>query len=144
MHGLTGSSGTQYRFVRSATLLPACILAVALLLMPVALRQTGSGGSVGLAFAAGICLVSGLFSEWIAVLLHRTSPLGATLLGMLVRMTLPLGVCVGLVATGQQGRQHLSFIGYLLTFYAVTLALETYLAVKRASGHSTSLKRAPR
>ena len=34
----------MHGFVRSAIILAACILAAALLLMPVALRQSGSGG----------------------------------------------------------------------------------------------------
>jgi hypothetical protein len=131
-------------FVRSAVLLAACIMAVALLLAPVALRQSGSGSPVGLAIAAAICLASGWLSELIAALFARAMPLTATLVGMMVRMLLPLGVCVALVAAGQNGRQHLAFIGYLLTFYIVTLVLETCLAVKRASSHSTSIKQTPR
>ena len=60
---------------------------------------------------------------------------------MMVRMILPLGVCVApRWPSGQSGRQHLAFIGYLLAFYIVTLALETWLAVKRTSGHSPTLK----
>jgi hypothetical protein len=144
MHGLTSGSETQHGFVRSASLLAGCIFFVALLLTPVALRQSGTGNLTGLAIAAAICLVSGLLAELIAAFLSRTSPLGATLVGMMVRMILPLGVCVGLVATGQSGRQHLAFVAYLLAFYVVTLALETCLAVKRASVHSTALKRTTR
>jgi hypothetical protein len=141
MHGLTSGPGTVHSFVRSAILLAACILALALLLLPVALRQRGSGGPMGLIIAAAICLVSGMLSELIAAALFaRATPLGATLAGMAVRMILPLGLCVALVATGQSGRQHLAFIGYLLTFYVVTLVLETWLAVKRTSDHSTSLR----
>jgi len=57
----------------------------------------------------------------------------------MVRMILPLGVCAALLASGQNGRQHLAFIDYLLAFYMITLALETWLAVKRtASPASTS------
>jgi hypothetical protein len=144
MQGLTSGPAIMHGFVRSAMLLAACILAVALLLMPIAVRQSGSGGPVGLAIAAAICLASGWLSELIAALLSRATPLAATLVGMMVRMLLPLGVCVALAATGQDGREHLAFIGYLLTFYIVTLVLETRLAVKRASSHSTSLRQTPR
>lgn len=132
----------MHGFVRSAILLAACIFIVALLLTPIAQRQSGSGSPIGLAIAASICLFSGLLSESIAALLGRSNPLAATLAGMAVRMILPLGVCVGLVAAGQTGREHLAFVGYLLTFYAVTLVLETCFAVKRASGQST-LKQNP-
>lgn len=138
MHGLTGGSGISV--LRSATLLAACILLVALLLVPVALGQSGSGGPLGLAIAAAICLVSGILSEVIAASLAAATPLGASLFGMMVRMFLPLGVCMFLVATGQSGRQHLALIGYLLTFYIVTLVVETFIAVKRASRHSSAGK----
>ena len=119
-------------------MLSACILAVALLLTPFAFSQTGSSGPSGLIFAAAICLLSGCAAEAISIRLARTSPLGAALLGMMVRMFAPLGVCVALLATGQSGRDHLRFIGYLLTFYMVTLGFETWLAVKRSADPSTS------
>ena len=65
--------------------------------------------------------------------LRRTSPLGSNAPGYdRSDGHCRLAVCIGLAAFGQSGRQHLAFIGYLLTFYLVTLALETWLAVKRA------------
>jgi hypothetical protein len=127
----------MHGFVRSAILLAACVLAVALLLMPFAGRHSGTSGPLGLAGAGAICLGSGLLAEAIAIGLRRTSPLGGMLLGMMIRMMLPLAVCVAILAAGQTGRQHLPFVGYLLTFYMVTLALETWLGVKRAAS-STS------
>ena len=63
---------------------------------------------------------------------------------MMVRMFVPLGVCVAILATGQDGRDHLPFIVYLLTFYMVTLGLETWLAVKRSSGPPKNSNPAPR
>ncbi len=129
----------MHGFVRSAIMLSACVLAAALLVMPFALRKTGSSGPLGLAIAAAICLLSGLISEAIASTLGST-PLGATLVSMMARMILPLGVCVAILAAGQTGRQHLAFIFYLLAFYMVTLVLETCLAVKRASSHTPAKK----
>ena len=128
MHGLA----------RSASMLSAWILAVALLLIPFAAARSGSGGLAGLAFAAAICLFSGLIVEVIACPLAGNSPVGAALIGMMVRMFAPLAVCVVLLATGQSGRDHLAFIGYLLAFYMVTLGLETWIAVKRSSGPQKS------
>jgi hypothetical protein len=125
----------MHGFVRSAIMLSACILAAALLVMPFALQKPGSSGPLGVAIAAAICLLSGLISEAIASALSST-PLGATLIGMMVRMVLPLGICVAILASGQTGRQHLAFICYLLAFYMVTLVLETCLAVKRASSQT--------
>jgi hypothetical protein len=123
----------MHGFARSAIMLFACTLAAALVLTPFAMGRSGSGGLIGLILAAAICLFSGLVAEAISSIVLRTSPLGALMVGMMVRMFAPLGVCVALLATGQSGRDHLPFIGYLLTFYMFTLGLETWLAVKRSS-----------
>jgi hypothetical protein len=77
--------------------------------------------------------LSGLIAEATAFVIPRTVPTGAALVRMFVRMFIPLGVCVAILTTGQNGRDHLFFIGYLLTLYVVTLAVETWLAVLRAS-----------
>jgi hypothetical protein len=124
-------------------MLSACILAAALMLSPFALGRAGSGGLVGLVLAAAICLFSGLVAEALSAIVSRTSPFGAALMGMMVRMFAPLGVCVALLATGQSGRDHLPFIAYLLTCYMFTLGLETWLAVKRSS-HPPTANRSPR
>jgi hypothetical protein len=117
-----------------ALLLAGLTLALALVLLPFALRRTDSGGVLGLAIAAAICLVAGWISEAVAwALARRVAPLGAILLGMAIRMLPPLAVCVYLAASRGGGRQHLAFIAYLLVFYLATLALETVLAVKRAA-----------
>jgi hypothetical protein len=144
MHGLTVESVTMHGFVRSAIMLSACILAGALIVLPFALQRSGSSGPYGLAIAAVICLLSGVFAEAAASALISSTPLGAMLIGMMVRMVLPLGVCVLILAMGQTGRQHLAFIFYLLGFYMVLLALETCLAVKRTSAHAASSKNVAR
>jgi hypothetical protein len=134
----------MHTFVRSAIMLSACSLAVALLVMPLAAGREGSNGPLGVIVAAGICLFSGLVAEAAAGFVARTSPLSGALVGMMLRMFVPLAVCVALLATGQSGRQHLYFIGYLLTFYMVMLGLETWLAVKRSSGPPSNSNRSSR
>lgn len=134
----------MHGFVRSAIILAACILAAALLLTPLALRQPGSGSIFGLAIAAGICLLSGLISDGLSIVVARTSPLGASLVGMMARLVMPFGVCVALLASGQNGRQHLAFIGYLLVFNMITLAVETWHAVKRTNAHASASSQSPR
>jgi hypothetical protein len=138
MHGLTSGSATMHCLVRSAIMLTAWTLAAALFLMPFAYGQTSSNGPLGVIVAAAICLFSGFVAEAASLYAFRAAPFGGTLLGMLVRMFVPLSVCVALLATGQNGRDHVYFIGYLLTFYMAMLALETWLAVKRTvpSAHS--------
>jgi hypothetical protein len=74
----------------------------------------------------------------------RTSTVGAAICGMMVRMFIPLGVCLAILASGQNGRDHVYFIGYLLTFYMVVLGLETWIAVKRSSGRPSRSNRSLR
>ena len=128
-------------FLRPALLLAACIVVVALLLAPFALGKEGSGGLGGLMIAAVVCLIAGLLAEALACFLHGTaSPLAVMLLGMAIRMAPPLGICMALALRGMAGRDHLAFICYLLTFYLVTLALETWLTVTRVARDSSNLK----
>jgi hypothetical protein len=68
-----------------------------------------------------------------AVFARLGSPLAALLFGMVARTALPMLICIVLALQGAHGREHLAFIGYLLAFYLVTLALETWLAVKRVN-----------
>jgi hypothetical protein len=113
------------------------MVGVGLLLLPVAVRQEGSGSAFGLLAAGGICLVAAYLAEAFSCLLTRTGPpLAAMLVSMAVRFTPPLLVCFYLAATGASGRQHLPFVCYLLAFYLVTLAVETWLAVSRVSQRS--------
>jgi hypothetical protein len=127
-------------FLFPALLLAGVIFAVALALLPFALHRADSGGPLGLLTAAAICLAAGWVAEGLAFTLQRqVAPVGVMLLGMAIRMTPPLGICLFLAAQGQSGRQHLAFICYLLLFYLATLAIETWLAVKRISHASSQL-----
>jgi hypothetical protein len=144
MHGLTSGPARTHGFGRSAITLIASFFVAALLLMPAALRQTGSAGPAGLALAAGICLLSGVMAEALTSLIAQSSPLGATLIGMMIRMCIPLGVCVVILATGRTGRDYLVFVGYLLAFYMLMLAVETWLAVRRAAANSSLAKQSQR
>ncbi len=145
MSGTNSSKSTRVRFLRSALTLAGSVLMLALVLMPFAVGRSGSGGPGGLALAATICLVAGLVAESLAFLLHdRVMPVAVMLLGMAIRMVPPLGICIALAAQGAHGREHLAFIVYLLAFYLVTLALETWLTVARVAAthsHSTPIAR---
>ncbi len=134
MHGLTNGQLSSHSFVRSALLVAACILGVGLVLLPVALKQGGSGSVLGLMTAGTVCLVAAIMAEAFGCLLTRTGPpLAALLVSTAVRFAPPLLVCFYLAATGASGRQHLAFVCYLLAFYLTTLAVETWLAVTRVS-----------
>jgi hypothetical protein len=138
MSATNGSKTTQTGFMRSALMLAGCVLLFALLIAPLAAGKSGSGSLAGLALAAATCLLTGWAAESLACWLHgRVMPLAVMLLSMAIRMVPPLGICVALAALGAGGRAHLAFIAYLLTFYLVTLALETWLAVGRLAQTAT-------
>jgi hypothetical protein len=127
-------------FLRPVLLLAGCVFAVALLLLPFAWGRTGSAGPVGLAIAGAVCLCAASVAEGLACLLqHRIAPLGVMLVGMAVRMVPPLGICLYMAAQGARGRENMTFIVYLLAFYLVMLALETWLTVKRVARGSAKL-----
>ena len=145
MSGTNGSGKPHASFLRSVLALTGSVMLVALLLAPFAAVRTGSGGIGGLALAAGICLVAGWVAEALAALLHdRVMPLAVMLLGMAIRMLPPLGICVALAAQGISGRANMAFIFYLLAFYLVTLALETWLTVSRLANSNSSIPRIAR
>jgi len=119
--------------------LTMCILATAALLLPVALRESGTGNLAGLAFVTLMFLASAWISEAVSIRFHRTgSPLVAMGLAMAIRTIPPLLVCFYLAARGYSGRENFALIGYLFAFYFVTLVVETRLAVKRGSGHNSN------
>ncbi len=145
MPGSTSGQASEYGFMRSALMLIACVFAVALVMMPIAVRRVGSAGLVGLGIAAAICLLSGLAAECLCHVMNRiSSPLAGQLSGMLVRMMLPLVVCLILALKGFSGRENLEFVCYLLAFYTTTLVLETWLAVKRVAYSAETLRHSAR
>jgi hypothetical protein len=132
MRGLSNEQVTRHGFVRSALLVAAAVLAVGLLLAPFAARQTDMNGILGLALAGAICLVAACLAEGVGCALSRTgSHLAAMLFSMALRFIPPLAVCFVLAASGAGGQQHFAFVCYLLILYLATLAVETWLAVKR-------------
>lgn len=141
MSAIPGAKTTRARFVRSSLLLVASVLLVAAVIAPWAYGKSGSAGWAGLSLAALICLVSSWIAEGLAVILHgRVMPLVTLLIGMAIRTVPPLAVCVVIMAQGATGPQHLAFIVYLLAFYFVTLALDTWLTVDRIASLSAPTK----
>jgi hypothetical protein len=96
---------------------------------PVASRIAGHSIWGVSALAAGICWFGAMLS---LVLLHvlrlRGSPVAGVLVGMLVRMTIPLSIAF--MATTQEGSlAEAGLLGQLVVFYLVTLAIETCLSL---------------
>lgn len=128
--------------MRSALLLVSAVLVAALLMLPFSAGRVGSGGPNGLMLAAAICLATAGAAELLSCALHGgVSPLLLMLTGMAIRMLPPLAICVVLAARGANGREYLPFIVYLLAFYLVTLALETWLTVSRLASQTNSSSR---
>jgi len=145
MSATTESESSRTSFWRSSLLVAGSVLVGGLALAPFAVTRNGSAGIGGLALAGVICLAAGLLAEGMAHLLGRSgSPLATMLLGMAIRMLPPLAVCMLLAAQGARGREHLAFIVYLLAFYLVTLALETWLNVSRLSAANVAAQSSAR
>ncbi len=80
--------------------------------------------------AALICLFSGLTALAASQLpVARRQPLVGLLLAMALRMLPPLVVCLLLALRGN-GADYLGFVIYLIVFYLLTLAAETFLSLR--------------
>jgi len=135
MSSVVGGQEMGRSFVRSVTLLTVCILTTTALLLPVAIRDSGTGNLAGLAGVTLMFLATAWISEAISIWILRTgSPLVAMGFNMAIRTVPPLLVCLYLAVHGYSGRENFALIGYLFAFYFVTLVVETRLAVKRGSG----------
>ncbi|NOY29085.1 MAG: hypothetical protein GXP28_02585 [Planctomycetes bacterium] len=117
-------------YLRCATWLTCAIGALLVLLMPFALWNSGATGAIEVTIAAVICLLPGLVALWFT---SQSTDSNQVLFGLLFSMGLrllpPLVICLAL-SLRSTGAEYFSFIVYLLLFYMVTLALETYLSVR--------------
>jgi hypothetical protein len=126
------------------TLVAGAILALALLLTPLAWLLNGPAGLAALAIAAAGSLVAALLAL-IAGWLFRgpQAPMYGTLAGMLVRMSVALAVVV-LVKQGRPDLAGVALVFYLLVFYVVALTIETAMLIgkimpdRRPSGSDRS------
>ena len=97
-------------------------------------------GVAGLQPAATAALVSLLAGVAVLAVSHqsglRKRPLVAMLLATALRM-IPLLTIGVVVALTRDKSEHLGFVGYLVFFYIVTLAVETYVSVQLARSSQT-------
>lgn len=118
--------------------LAGTLLLGGLVVLPVAYAVGGPAGLVAALSAAALCLASGALSLLASTVVSRASaPLGGLLVGIMVRMALPLGAVMviyhrggWLVAAGM--------IYYVLVFYMITLAAETWIAVGQTDSVATA------
>ncbi len=118
----------------SVAMLSAVLAASYLLLAPFVYRLQGADGLSAAAVAAVVCLVSALAGLLVSQCFSGPDhALAGVLVGMGFRMTLPLTVCV--VAQLQGGAlAQAGFVFYIIAFYLVSLAIDTWLATGRTFG----------
>ena len=126
-------------FRSCALLLIALVVGCYLLLAPVAIWWEGYFGLVKLAVAALACCIPGVVAlATTAFWSVRRHALVGLLVAMAVRMIPPLVICMVIALRGT-GVEYLNFVVYLLTFYLVTLAAETFLAVQQVANHTSRI-----
>jgi hypothetical protein len=129
-----GTFMTKSSFKQPAFWLTGCVLVAGLLLLPFAIGRTGSASPIGIAIAGAVCLAATLVSDAVGRWFSRPeSALSGLAIGFNIRILPPLAICMILGLSGESGPQHMAFIGYLLVFYLVTLAVETVLNIRRLS-----------
>jgi hypothetical protein len=128
-------------YLRSAFWLTCAVGSLVAVLAPFALWNNDTKGILEVFVAAGSCLVPGLIALWIST--RNTDPhqvLFGFLLSMGLRIFPPLMICL-VLSQQATGAEYFSFICYLLLFYLVTLALETYLSVRLIPTQTASLRK---
>jgi hypothetical protein len=98
--------------------------------------QGANGGIWVLALAAGVCLFGAIGALLLDEMFQASGQmLAGNLIGMMVRMAVPLGFCLFIYA--QRGALARSGgILYVLVFYLIVLATETWMAVGRVNSPS--------
>lgn len=120
------------RFCRSAMTLALAIVAVSVLVGPLAYMAEGQFGVLSALAAAGICLICGFAAiavrEWFN---SQNNPLAGVLGSMAVRFFPPLVLCL-LVAIKRADSNCFVFSCSLLVYYLVSLAVDSWLAVQES------------
>jgi len=117
-------------FFSCASLLVGGTVAFFTLIAPIVFWLQGLNGIVEALTAVLICLFSGLSALAVSLLpVSRQQPLVGLLLAMALRVLPPLVVCLLLAKRGS-GTDSLGFIIYLIVFYLLTLAAETFLSLR--------------
>jgi hypothetical protein len=105
---------------------------VCLVLAPLVWALQGSIGLVAIVTAAFICGASSVGAQLIAVLLVGSSPVHSVMIAMLLRMVPPLALCAA-VGLRRGPLTDAGIVFYMIGFYLVTLAVDTWLSVRRIS-----------
>jgi hypothetical protein len=105
-------------------------------LCPWASYQHTHGGIWALSLAAVVCLLGAIGALLLDEMFQASGQmLAGNLVGMLVRMAIPLGFCL-FIFTQQGALARSGGILYVLVFYLIVLATETWMAVGRTKSPS--------
>jgi hypothetical protein len=115
------------------TLVIALVILIALtIVLPLATSIYGTGGAIAAACAAAVMGLASIAAELACLPFHRpTDVLWASLLGMGVRMAIPLAACM-LVYFQRGSLADAGFVYWVMAIYLVVLPAETALSVARA------------
>jgi hypothetical protein len=117
-------------FISGAVTLLATVLLGYAAISPVAAWTQGTPGLWAAAVAALICLAAGMMALGLIERLSASNPLASALGGMTLRMVVPLSA-VAAVYWWDGPLTETGMVFYVLAFYMITLAVETYLAVRK-------------
>ena len=117
--------------VAESGLVVGAILALAVVLAPLAWLLEGPAGTLALAVAAGASLLAALFAVLVARLFHGPQvPMYGMLSGTIARMSVALAA-VMIVKRGAAELAGAALVFYLLAFYLEALAIETAILIAR-------------
>jgi hypothetical protein len=136
-----GQSNSFSLTLRHASFVILTLACCWILAAPAIYLAQGLNGLAAAGAAALICVLASVAAAVVAgIAMRHGNPLASTLLPMAVRMALPLVVCL-IVEYGDRGplaENGLSL--YLVGFYLVALAADTWLTIGRIQSPPTSSK----
>jgi hypothetical protein len=132
-HDSSTSSLCLASWTRHAGGVALWLTVVCLILAPLVWALQGNIGVVALVAAAFFCGASAIGAQLIAVLLvGSANPVHAVMIAMLLRMVPPLALCA-VVGLRRGPLTDAGIVFYMIGFYLVTLAVDTWLSVRRIS-----------
>jgi hypothetical protein len=142
----TSGVNSLRRLLQRCILIRAAFLAVLVLvagaiILPLgwAMSYSRTGILAG-AVAGGVCLLAAWIALALSEPLHRRQQvLGVVLVGMLVRMGIPLAAALGVYFLGGP-LADAGFLYYLVAFYPVTLTAETLLFLPECNLNKKSIR----
>lgn len=117
-------------FVSGSAALTVTVLLGYAAIAPVAAWTRGIAGLQEAAAAALICLAAGVMALALVERLSASNPLASLLGGMALRMIVPL-IAVAAICWFNGPLAAAGMVCYVLGFYMITLAAETYIVVRR-------------